>query len=287
MKVFKSIETIRVFLDIQRNKQLKIGLVPTMGALHEGHLSLVETAREQNDIVVVSIFVNPIQFNKKEDLDKYPSNVERDLQLLERMGCASVFLPSVDEMYHSEESLLRFKVGYFDEIMEGKFRPDHFAGVTLVVSKLFNIVDPDNSYFGQKDLQQLVLVRTLTRELNFRTQIVNVPTVREVSGLAKSSRNERLDENGLRTAVSIFVGLNLLESKIMSGAYLENAIEEVESFYNEIDGFELEYLEVVRADNLKSIKEFNPEIETSICVAGYVGGVRLLDNICIQLKKYA
>jgi pantoate--beta-alanine ligase len=285
VKVFKSIETIRVFLDVQRNKQLKIGLVPTMGALHEGHLSLVKNAREQNDIVVVSIFVNPAQFNKKEDLDKYPSNVENDLQLLESMGCASVFLPSVDEMYQSEESLLRFDVGYFDEIMEGKFRPDHFAGVTLVVSKLFNIVDPDNSYFGQKDLQQLVLIRTLKRELNFRTQIVNVPTIREVSGLAKSSRNERLDENGLRTAENIFRGLKLLESKILTGAYLESAIEEVEDFYNEIDGFELEYLEVVRTDNLKSIKECKPEIETSICVAGYIGGVRLLDNICIQLKK--
>ncbi|MFT7034273.1 MAG: pantoate--beta-alanine ligase [Algoriphagus sp.] len=281
MKVFKSIETIRVFLAVQRNKQLKIGLVPTMGALHEGHICLVDKAKKHNDIVVVSIFVNPAQFNKKEDLDKYPRNIERDVKLLRDAGCNSVFLPSVDEMYQSEESLLRFDVGYFDGIMEGKFRPRHFAGVALVVSKLFNIVDPDNSYFGQKDLQQLVLIRTLQKELNFRTEIVKVPTVREVSGLAKSSRNERLDENGLRTALNVFKGLKLLEAKILTGAYLKNAIEEVEEFYNEIEGFELEYLQVVETDNLKSIREYMPEIKTSICVAGYVAGVRLLDNICI------
>lgn len=281
MKVFKSIEAIRVFLAAQRNKQLKIGLVPTMGALHEGHLSLVEKAKEDNDVVVVSIFVNPLQFNKKEDLDKYPRNIDRDMKRLRDAGCTSVFLPAVGEMYQSQESLLRFDVGYFDGIMEGKFRLGHFAGVALVVSKLFNIVDPDNSYFGQKDLQQLVLIRTLQKELNFRTEIVNVPTKREMSGLAKSSRNERLDESELRTAANIFKGLKLLESKILSGVYLQNAINEVEEFYNEIDGFELEYLEVVQTDDLITIREYKSEIETSICVAGYVAGVRLLDNISI------
>lgn len=285
MKVFKSIETIRIFLAAQRNRQLKIGLVPTMGALHEGHVSLVENAKEQNDIVVVSIFVNPAQFNKKEDLDKYPRNVARDIELLKEIGCTSVFLPSTDEMYPSQESLLKFDVGYLDGIMEGKFRPGHFSGVALVVSKLFNIVDPDSSYFGQKDLQQLALIKTLKRELNFRTQIVNVPTIREVSGLAKSSRNERLDEKGLRAAVNIFKGLKLLEAKILVGASLKNAKRGVEEFYNEIDGFELEYLEIVQTDNLRTIREYKPEIETSICVAGYVAGVRLLDNICIQLKQ--
>lgn len=282
MKVFKSIETIRVFLDELQSKNLKIGLVPTMGALHEGHLSLVEKAKNDNDVVVASIFVNPLQFNKREDLDKYPRNIDSDLDILKGADCHAVFVPTIEEIYQSEGGLLSFDVGYFDGIMEGKFRPGHFSGVALVVCKFFNIIGADTSYFGQKDLQQLVLIKTLARELNFHTKVISVPTVREVGGLAKSSRNERLDEKGLQAAENIYRGLKLLKAKILSGILLKKAMQEIKAFYNEIDGFELEYLEVVNTGNLKSIVKYSPEIETSICVAGYVGGVRLLDNICIQ-----
>jgi pantoate--beta-alanine ligase len=284
MKVFRSIEVIRAYLSEQRNQQKKIGLIPTMGALHDGHLALVEKAKESCDLVLISIFVNPAQFNNSEDLEKYPRNIELDLKLLQHAECDIVFTPSVEQMYESK-SIIKFNVGYLDNIMEGRFRPGHFSGVGLVVSKLFNIIDPDISFFGQKDLQQLVLINILAKELNFRTEIVGVATVREASGLAKSSRNQRLNAAGIKTAKNIYKGLKLLKSKILSEIMLDEAVEETKQFYNEVDGFELEYLEVVKTNDLESIHEYNPEIVSSICIAGYVAGIRLLDNICIQSKE--
>ena len=284
MKVFRSIEVIRAYLSEQRNQQKKIGLIPTMGALHDGHLALVEKAKESCDLVLISIFVNPAQFNNSEDLEKYPRNIELDLKLLQHAECDIVFTTSVEQMYESK-SIIKFNVGYLDNIMEGRFRPGHFSGVGLVVSKLFNIIDPDISFFGQKDLQQLVLINILAKELNFRTEIVGVATVREASGLAKSSRNQRLNAAGIKTAKNIYKGLKLLKSKILSEIMLDEAVEETKQFYNEVDGFELEYLEVVKTNDLESIHEYNPEIVSSICIAGYVAGIRLLDNICIQSKE--
>lgn len=283
MKVFDSISSVRVFLSGKRLDGSQIGLVPTMGALHKGHFKLIKNAVENNDVVVVSIFVNPTQFNKKEDLENYPRHLDQDIKALENMGCHAVFVPSESEMYPVDQALT-FDVGYFEKIMEGKFRQGHFAGVAVVVTKLFNIIAPNRAYFGQKDLQQLTLIKNLVQELNFNLEIIEIATVREASGLAMSSRNKRLNDEQIKVAANIYKGLKTLESQITTGINIESAKLQVEKFYNALDGFELEYLEVVNKVNLLPLKEFNPDIDLAICVAGYISGVRLLDNLCITAK---
>ena len=282
-EIFNSISTIRGYLDQKKTLGQSVGLVPTMGSLHEGHFSLVKKALEENDLVVVSIFVNPTQFNKKEDLDNYPRDLRRDVAQLEKLGCHAVFTPEVDEMYPTKPSI-SFDAGYLESIMEGKFRPGHFSGVVQVVSKLFNIIDPDRAYFGQKDLQQLVLIQTLVRELNFDVEIVAAPTIREKSGLAMSSRNKRLNDDQLEIAAGIYKGLILIKSEFQSKNSVENAMATGISFYEKSTDFELEYLEIVDADTLLRIKNPNATENIAICVAGYVGGVRLLDNICVEMN---
>ncbi len=283
MKIFDSISSVRDFLNDKRLQGSQIGLVPTMGALHKGHLDLIELAVQNNDVVLVSIFVNPTQFNKKEDLENYPRHLDQDIATLKTLGCQGVFVPTEEEMYPSDGAL-NFDVGYLGEIMEGKFRQGHFAGVALIVSKLFNIISPTRAYFGQKDLQQLTLIRTLVHELNFNLEVVEVPTVREASGLAMSSRNQRLNEVEKSIAANIYNGLRTLESQITTGVNIESAKMAVEKFYNGVNGFDLEYLEVVNKVNLLPVTDFNPDIELALCVAGYISGVRLLDNLCINFK---
>jgi len=283
MKVFDSIGSIRTFLNDKRRQGSQIGLVPTMGALHKGHFNLIELAVKKNDVVVVSIFVNPTQFNKKEDLENYPRHLDQDIEALKKMGCQAVFVPSENEMYPSNRALT-FDVGYLEKIMEGKFRQGHFAGVALIVTKLFNIIAPSRAYFGQKDLQQLVLIRNLVQELNIDVEIVEVPTVREASGLAMSSRNQRLSEEDKNVAANIYKGLQTLENKIISGIDLDTAALEVKEFYKNIEGFELEYLEIVNKSDLLPEKDFNSYTKIALCVAGYISGVRLLDNLCFNPK---
>ncbi len=280
MKVFNSIHSLRSFLAHEKSKGTTIGFVPTMGALHQGHLELVKIAARQNDKVVVSIFVNPTQFNKQEDFDKYPRNVEADLSKLSAEACDAVFLPDPNEMYPAD-SVLSFNVGYLDTMMEGAFRPGHFAGVSMVVAKFFNIVQPDKAYFGQKDLQQLVLIKKLVEELNFNLKIIEVPIVREDSGLAMSSRNQRLDEGQKQTAACIYKGLTLLKGLLLEGQPVKTATAEVTSFYNQVAGFELEYLSVVNRDTLLPVDYVDATSQVALCVAGEVGGVRLLDNVCL------
>lgn len=284
MKVFDSISSVRVFLSGKRLDGSQIGLVPTMGALHKGHFKLVKNAIENNDVVVVSIFVNPTQFNKKEDLENYPRHLDQDIKALENIGCHAVFVPTESEMYPVDRALT-FDVGYFEKIMEGKFRQGHFAGVAVVVSKLFNIIAPNRAYFGQKDLQQLTLIKNLVQELNFNLEIIEIATVREASGLAMSSRNKRLNDEQIKVASNIYKGLKTLESQITAGVSIKSARLQVEKFYNALDGFELEYLEVVNKVNLLPLEEFNPDIDLAICVAGYISDVRLLDNLCITAKS--
>ncbi|MEQ6121174.1 pantoate--beta-alanine ligase [Reichenbachiella sp. MALMAid0571] len=283
MKVFDSIGSVRSFLNDKRRQGSQIGLVPTMGSLHKGHFNLIKLAAKNNNIVVVSIFVNPTQFNKKEDLQNYPRDLDKDIKALENIGCQAVFVPSEREMYPSNRTLT-FEVGYIGKIMEGKFRPGHFAGVALIVTKLFNVIAPNYAYFGQKDLQQLVLIKNLVRELNFDLEIVEVPTVREASGLAMSSRNQRLNGQEKNLAANIYKGLQILKNKIVSGIGLETSISETKEFYKNVEGFDLEYLEIVRKSDLLPISKFNSDIETALCVAGYVADVRLLDNLCINPK---
>lgn len=283
MKFFKTIQDVRAFLSQKKSEGGQIGLVPTMGALHQGHFELIKAARLTSDVVVVSIFINPIQFNKKEDFDKYPRNLDKDIESLDGLGCDVVFAPDEKEMY-PVSGIINFGVGYFDQVMEGKFRPGHFSGVGLIVCKLLNIISPDRAYFGQKDLQQLVLIKKMVQELNIGTEVVEIATIREPSGLAMSSRNERLNTEQKEIAAGIYQGLVHLKEKISVGADIKTAIGEVKNYFNNMDGFELEYLEVVDKDQLLPVRNYADCAEIALCVAGYVGAVRLLDNICINSK---
>lgn len=202
MKLVHTIQELRAELDIQRKAGKKIGLVPTMGALHEGHASLVRRAVAENEVVVVSDFVNPTQFNDKNDLLKYPRTLEADCELLEKEGAAYVFAPSVEEVY-PEPDTRQFSYAPLDTVMEGKYRPGHFNGVCQIVSKLFMMVEPDKAYFGEKDFQQLAIIREMVKQMNFPLEIVGCPIVREADGLALSSRNARLSEEERQQALNI------------------------------------------------------------------------------------
>lgn len=259
-----------------------IGFVPTMGALHAGHAALVQKACSENEICVVSIFVNPTQFNNAEDLQKYPRTLEKDTTLLESLGVHFVFAPTAEEMYSAEEMQARFSFDFngLDEVMEGKMRPGHFNGVVQVVSRLFELVRPTRAYFGEKDFQQLAIIRHMvehsTLSSNFNNlKIVGCPIVREASGLALSSRNERLSDNEKQTAVAI--SQTLIASLEWAKA---NSLEEVQKrvidTINAIDGLEVEYFEIVDKTTLQPTTTFDNAIG---CVTVYCGPVRLIDNI--------
>lgn len=259
-----------------------IGFVPTMGALHAGHAALVQKACSENEICVVSIFVNPTQFNNAEDLQKYPRTLEKDTTLLESLGVHFVFAPTAEEMYSAEEMQARFSFDFngLDEVMEGKMRPGHFNGVVQVVSRLFELVRPTRAYFGEKDFQQLAIIRHMvehsTLSSNFNNlKIVGCPIVRKANGLALSSRNERLSDNEKQTAVAISQTLiaSLEWAKTDS---LEEVQKRVIDTINAIDGLEVEYFEIVDKTTLQPTTTFDNAIG---CVTVYCGPVRLIDNI--------
>ena len=252
MKVFNFIVDIQRFVEEKRNEGLKIGFVPTMGALHEGHLSLINRAKKENDIVVCSVFVNPIQFNNPADLEKYPRTPEKDIEKLEQAGCDAVLMPSVEEMY-PEKVEDHYDFGNLERVMEGACRPGHFNGVAIVVRKLFEIVTPNKAYFGEKDFQQLAIINKMVRDLNMNLEIVPCPIVRENDGLAMSSRNVRLNETERAIAPKIFATLNDVISKkdSMSPAEMKSyALAK----YSEIKEFDVEYVEITDEINLKSIE---------------------------------
>ena len=277
MKLVHTIHELRVELDIQRKAGKKIGLVPTMGALHEGHASLVRRAVAENDIVVVSDFVNPTQFNDTNDLLKYPRTLEADCELLEKEGVAYVFAPSVEEVY-PEPDTRQFSYAPLDTVMEGKYRPGHFNGVCQIVSKLFMMVEPDKAYFGEKDFQQLAIIREMVRQMQFPLQIVGCPIVREADGLALSSRNARLSDEQRQQALNI--SRTLFASKEYATSH---TVEETQKFVEDgiasSEGLELEYFELVDGTTLQKISSWD-ETEYAVgCITVYCGEVRLIDNI--------
>lgn len=279
MKVFNFIVDIQRFVEEKRNEGLKIGFVPTMGALHEGHLSLINRAKKENDIVVCSVFVNPIQFNNPADLEKYPRTPEKDIEKLEQAGCDAVLMPSVEEMY-PEKVEDHYDFGNLERVMEGACRPGHFNGVAIVVRKLFEIVTPNRAYFGEKDFQQLAIINKMVRDLNMNLEIVPCPIVRENDGLAMSSRNVRLNEKERAIAPKIFATLNDAISKkdSMSPAEMKSyALAK----YSEIKEFDVEYVEITDEINLKSIENWNECEHARIFVALQLGPVRLIDNVRI------
>ena len=277
MKLVHTVQELRAELDIQRRAGKKIGLVPTMGALHEGHASLVRRAVAENEVVVVSDFVNPTQFNDQNDLLKYPRTLEADCELLEKEGAAYVFAPSVEEVY-PEPDTRQFSYAPLDTVMEGKYRPGHFNGVCQIVSKLFMMVEPDKAYFGEKDFQQLAIIREMVKQMNFPLEIVGCPIVREADGLALSSRNARLSEEERQQALNI--SKTLFQSKEYATTH---TVEETQKFVEDsiaaAEGLELEYFELVDGTTLQKISTWDETNYAVGCITVYCGEVRLIDNI--------
>ena len=277
MKIVKGIKELKGYLVDSKRNGKRIGLVPTMGALHKGHLSLVERCVRENDICVVSVFVNPTQFNDKHDLETYPRTLEADCALLESAGCDFVFAPSVEEMY-PEPDTRTFDFGTVMQVMEGAKRPGHFNGVAQVVSKLFYIVEPDNAYFGEKDFQQIAVIRAMVKQLQIPVQINACPIVREADGLALSSRNTR-STPALRQKAPL-IARTLQESKELAATKsVREVIDYVVNTLNADPDLEVEYYEIVDGDSLVSIQDWKDTSYAVGCVTVYCGEVRLIDNI--------
>ncbi|NLF43657.1 MAG: pantoate--beta-alanine ligase [Bacteroidales bacterium] len=276
MFIFKTIDATKAYLAPFINKNSQIGFVPTMGALHQGHIELIKKARAENQIVVCSIFVNPIQFNNPEDYTKYPITIEADLKKLFDAGCDVVFNPDAKEMYPSPD-LTQFQFGGLELVMEGAFRPGHFNGVAVVVKKLLEIVQPQKAYFGEKDYQQLLIVKQLVKQTGLPVDIVPCQIVREADGLAMSSRNMRLNDQQRSVAPIIFQTLNKAASFKESKSILE--IKQWVKDQIEEHQMELEYFEVADANTLQPTEKILPGNTYRAFIAVYHGPVRLIDNI--------
>ena len=277
MLVVSTIEQLRAFLASARAEGKSVGLVPTMGALHEGHASLVERSVAANDVTVVSVFVNPTQFNDKGDLERYPRTLEADCQLLEGLGTDCVFAPSAEEVYPEPDTRV-FDFAPLDKVMEGIYRPGHFNGVAQIVSKLFMYVEPDRAYFGEKDFQQLAIIREMVRQMDFKLEIVGCPIVREQDGLALSSRNALLTPEQRHTALAI--SKTLFESVEFAKSHaLAETKQRVEEAIAATEGLELEYYEIVDGNTLQPVSAWDETNYVMGCITVYCGKVRLIDNI--------
>lgn len=277
MLVVKEIRKLQELIEEEKRRGKTIGFVPTMGALHAGHLSLVKTAGQQSIYVVVSIFVNPTQFNDKKDLINYPRKLEQDLQLLENSPCQLVFAPDVETMYPTEDTR-QFNFGQLETVMEGRFRPGHFNGVAQVVSKLFDMVKPDKAFFGLKDFQQLAIIKALVKQLTLPIEIVPCPIMRESDGLAMSSRNKRLSTDQRVNAAHIYKTLSEARNKARRMSVKEVKDWVVETI-NQNDYLETEYFEIADDEQLNPIDDWELPINKVGCVAVHCGEVRLIDNI--------
>ncbi len=277
MKVVVTKTELNNIVEQQKAEGKIIGFVPTMGALHEGHLSLVKKAEEDSNYVIVSIFVNPTQFNNKEDLRRYPRNMESDLQMLTGTACNLVFAPTVEEMYPEEDSR-RFDFGSLENVMEGKFRPGHFNGVAQIVSKLFDAVQPDKAFFGLKDFQQLAIIKKMVEMLKLNVEITACPIIREDDGLAMSSRNALLSLD--QRASAVVISQTLFSAVKKSRSF---SIEELKQWVIEsIDSnpyLQTEYFEIVDDKNLQSVNSWDEKINKIGCIAVHCGKVRLIDNV--------
>lgn len=257
-----------------------VGLVPTMGALHNGHLELVKRCVAENSICVVSVFVNPTQFNDKNDLLHYPRTLDADCKLLESAGCVIAFAPEVEEMYPVEDTRV-FNLGAVAEVMEGKYRPGHFNGVAQIVSKLFDAVQPDRAYFGEKDFQQIAVIRSMVKLLNYPVEIVACPIVREDDGMALSSRNLRLTPEQRKNAVSI--SQTLFESRTFAEQHsVAETIDYVVNTLNSVPDLSVEYFEIVNGNTLLSVNDWTDSDYIVGCITVYCGEVRLIDNIAYR-----
>lgn len=277
MNIYKTAEELRSFVTEERKQGHRIAFVPTMGALHEGHLSLVRRALKENDCCIVSVFVNPTQFNNPRDLETYPRTLDADSHLLASIGTTALFAPEVETIYPEPDTRV-FHVGAVAEVMEGKYRPGHFNGVMQVVSRLFDLVQPDCAYFGEKDFQQIAVLRAMAREIKSPVEIIACPIVREEDGLARSSRNTLLSEEGRAQAPNIYRILS--ESRTWSKELSPKAvIERATQLLDAIPTLRVEYFEIVDADTLQPITRWEDSPKPHGCITVYCGGVRLIDNI--------
>ena len=277
MKVIHTIKDLQAELSVLKAQGKKVGLVPTMGALHAGHASLVKRSVNENEVTVVSVFVNPTQFNDKNDLVKYPRTLDADCKLLEACGATYTFAPSVEEMY-PEPDTRQFSYAPLDTVMEGAFRPGHFNGVCQIVSKLFEAVKPHRAYFGEKDFQQLAIIHEMVRQMQFDLEIVGCPIVREEDGLALSSRNARLSaeerENALKISQTLFKSRTFAATHTVS-----ETLKFVEDAIAAVPGLRLEYFEIVDGNTLQKVDNWNQTSYVVGCITVFCGDVRLIDNI--------
>lgn len=277
MQVFETVKEVQAYLNV--NSTQTFGFVPTMGALHAAHISLIDVSKNENDITICSIFVNPKQFNKKEDLVSYPRNTEADLDMLEKANCDVVFIPSVEEMYPAKVEK-DFDFGLLSEVMEAKHRPGHFNGVAIVIERFFEILNPTHAYFGEKDYQQLAVVKALVKQINSPVKVIGCPIFREKNGLAMSSRNERLSAKEKEEASNISHALQYVCTHKN-----EFSIIELKSYFlnqmNQHQIFEPEYFEIANAATLQPIKNWEEAQQHIAFTAVNVNGVRLIDNMTI------
>jgi pantoate--beta-alanine ligase len=279
MILFKTAADLTKYLRTKRKTAHTIGFVPTMGALHAGHISLVENSKNKHPVTVASIFVNPTQFNDPKDFAKYPVTIEQDIAALEEVGCDILFLPGIDEIYPAGiAGLPHFEIGRLETILEGKYRPGHFQGVCQVMDRLLKIVMPDTLFLGQKDYQQCMVISQLTRLQQLPAEVLVVPTLREASGLAMSSRNTRLSDTGKQNAVAIYRSLLFLKEHLRKGDTTSNKMAAADMI--KAAGFEkIDYVEIADAVTLETVDMWNGEQAVVGLVAAFIEGVRLIDNM--------
>tara|TARA_B100001109_G_scaffold253657_1_gene251788 strand:- start:15836 stop:16681 length:846 start_codon:yes stop_codon:yes gene_type:complete len=277
VKQFNRSIDIQEYLDGLRKNGMSIGFVPTMGALHKGHASLIQKAKEENDLVICSIFVNPLQFNRKEDLENYPNRTKEDISLLNEFECDILFLPSPEELYQ-EKPDLNYDFGSIAVGMEADFRPGHFQGVAAVIERFFTILNPDRAYFGEKDYQQLAIVKWLVNLKGFSTQVVGCPTIRFENGLAMSSRNFNLSQEELETASLIYQLMNYCKQHKEEKTPIQLMEHGLKQLKND---FKTEYFQIVDEDTLKPIESWEDTERPRVFVAAYLSTVRLIDNMSL------
>lgn len=283
MILFKKENSLKQWIDAQQRKGVKVGFVPTMGALHPGHISLIESSRKDNNITVSSIFVNPTQFNDPKDFEKYPVTIEKDIWQLELAGCDILFLPKVDEIYPNGKAATQYNdLGELETLLEGKFRPGHYQGVCQVVHRLLEIVHPDNLYLGQKDYQQCMVISRLVElmGINDKTNINICPTLRETDGLAMSSRNMRLSEAERVKAVLIFQSLSYIKDNLVAGE--TDTIKNKAIAMLSDEGFRVDYIEIADAKTLEPLSNWDGKKKLVALAAAFLNEVRLIDNLLLN-----
>jgi pantoate--beta-alanine ligase len=282
LEIVNTVSALKVLLSPLKEVKSKIALVPTMGALHKGHLSLIKIAQQQAEIVVCSIFVNPTQFTDPKDLEKYPRPLEHDIKMLEDAGCNLVFMPTVKEMYPTFPTPENWHIdlGPAEFLLEGEFRKGHYQGVTQIVKKLFDAVSPDIAFFGQKDFQQVLMIKNMVKAFNLGVEIISCPIIREEDGLAMSSRNIHLSPSDRKNALVLSKALSYVKDHIEQ-ANLSNLLQVVTTMINKIEGVELDYFTIADGDTLLPITDKNAEHKVAL-VAAKVGETRLIDNMLLK-----